>query len=1117
MGHALHHLDALADIPALPEDARRGAWRQALAELASQAADRIPVPLEGMNAPHIEESVRWALSQGLVDDLGWLSPEHGAAALYELAGALRPGEERRELGRRVLEELMQGNAATFVALAQRLSVGSRRGLTGPGIRPRVGLVLDLPVGFATGAEGLALSLLTRPDLERAWAVDPSTGSLPSRRLAARLLESAAIEALRRSTDRFGSVVSLFERPDIQATWNRLLSDREPLVWRHVASARGLLSRQIPMLEGDIVRDLADDLTPTEWRRAAASSAAAVAVDPESALERCRSILSGRVFQQDPGVAGAMVLGLSRAVDVEPDAADILLGQLVQTGGLDAIEALVQLRQEHAQANVGARAVPAARERLANGSFDPGGDDGRAALIRWLDRELESAETFTLRARSRIAVSAFVSDGAAAAHVKALECLAEVDVLLDKLESTTLASADGRHDSFLILRELDHGLLERSTLPDLLALGAHPQAALARLDAQLDRLADWLLQAEQCRSPHHGKVSHFTLHLHTLRAMLHLVDANPIVTGTSSAGRRGRKLRTARLLLDRVSRDAPSPLRRVLAASAARACDALLREEIGELSDILIIVGDRVRDEVDLTTMAEAAMEPAVVTGLQGYCRFLRGSKQAPSGSSLGPLEALDEVVRGLPVLGSPRVDALRGATLAYSSSVSALLSARCLAQVAGEGGTAPCVPPLADASAWLARLAVGARRRLDEQDVKAAVCGTALQRVDAGVEHALRGDRSPLREAVIDALAALRSELPLGLANAVDQALGRLLDLPADMQEEAPFELARPRAPISLVLPAWMPPNRVIGGFYVRRLLGFGGVGSVFVVCRVEDRSRRHASHFAMKVPEYGPDVAHTLSEAEFLDMFRGEAGALLSIPAHPNLARFVTFDAGARPKPILVMELVEGPTLQRLIQTRVLGMSQALTILDGVAAGLEAMHAIGLGHLDVKPGNVILRASEARVSSPDIDVPVRGPSLPPSDNEATPVLVDFGLAGQKIRPGCATAAYGAPEIWGYVTEGLDPLPMPADVYAFACMAYETLTGEELFRDANHLAVIASHVGHDGNPAGLAKLWSNLALAGLGNVLSWGLRRDPRMRCTISELRRGLAQLGLERWSWPLR
>src|SRR6185436_1925360 len=111
----------------------------------------------------------------------------------------------------------------------------------------------------------------------------------------------------------------------------------------------------------------------------------------------------------------------------------------------------------------------------------------------------------------------------------------------------------------------------------------------------------------------------------------------------------------------------------------------------------------------------------------------------------------------------------------------------------------------------------------------------------------------------------------------------------------------------------------------------------------------------------------------------------------------FVTFDLAARPKPILVMEFIEGTTLERLLAAGSMTTLQALDLLDGVLAGLEAMHAAGLGHLDVKPANVVVRQSGA------------------------PVLVDFGLTGRNLRPGCLTGAYGAPEVWGVAPEGFDP------------------------------------------------------------------------------------------------
>jgi hypothetical protein len=180
----------------------------------------------------------------------------------------------------------------------------------------------------------------------------------------------------------------FSSPSVQNAWKRLLSDRESLVWRHVATARGLLSDAVPELGDAIHRDLDPRLTPTEWRRAAASLAARIALHPSSALSQARSVLAGEVLQKDPGVSGAMVFGLPRAAEVEPEAAEELLVQLVERGGLDAAAALVDVRRERLREGYGAAASALAREHirrmLARGKLR---DDGQVALLEALDTEL----------------------------------------------------------------------------------------------------------------------------------------------------------------------------------------------------------------------------------------------------------------------------------------------------------------------------------------------------------------------------------------------------------------------------------------------------------------------------------------------------------------------------------------------------------------------------------------------------------------------------------------------------------------------------------------------------------------------------------------------------------
>ena len=93
---------------------------------------------------------------------------------------------------------------------------------------------------------------------------------------------------------------------------------------------------------------------------------------------------------------------------------------------------------------------------------------------------------------------------------------------------------------------------------------------------------------------------------------------------------------------------------------------------------------------------------------------------------------------------------------------------------------------------------------------------------------------------------------------------------------------------------------------------------------------------------------------------------------------------------------------------------------------------------------------------------------------------------------------------------------MAADVYAFACLTFEVLTGEVLFPGANHMAIMTSHFSHDGAPPLLGKLRRIQELEPLADALGSALRQDPRQRCSIAELRARLATFNLSHYPWPL-
>jgi hypothetical protein len=1086
---------------------RKAAWRQAVAALARAATEDGPGPLEGVQPSALLAGVRAALQAGLVDDLDWLAPAAAGVALYELASALPVGPEQRELGRRVLARVLGADAETFVEIARRMALGGGRGLASPGMRARVVLVTELPIAEGVADGPLALALASRRDLARDWIDLPSTASLHARRLAARLLERAAREGARRAAQGDDHSLRFLRAESVIRAWNRLLADRESLVWRHVAVARGLLAPWSPAYAAGITADLAATLSPTEWRRAATSAAAWVAVSPEKGLELVSRVVSQGLVERDPGVAGALLWGVPRAAEAEPEAAMEVVGRVMDVAGPGIGEAVIDLRWDLGDSPITERATLRAAALLSQrgqGARSPA-DDGAEALALEVTRDLTGGERDEpVRAQIAQALVAFATEGAKGAHARARNALAAAQASMDALEAVSRdedgaegrSGAIARRTSLAVLRDLDLSLLEHDVLAALLSLGPSEAArgSTETLDGLRDRLTEWILAREETPLTPDAKGEanspHPTLSTRRLRALLHVADGDLGDEDQDSqreARLKRRSLRITRALLERFDRDPPSPVRRTIAAALARSLDALVRAKTLDPMDALLAAARKAGSAVDLRTLSEASMSPELEHVLERYATFA----EAVSGDLRKALAAYEAFTRDMALEASARSEALHAVLVRLSAALQSLEAAASLRALESPGKSeAEAVSALEAALGALSQLTIGARGRLDPDRGRAAP-PTGLRPLSIAVARVLSGADSALREAVVAAaLDDLLAGVPKSIALLVSSAVWRMQELPRDGR--APESRAGSRS--FEALPGWISARRTIGGFYVVRPLSTGAVGSVFVATRVEDKGEEGAEQFALKVPEYSAIAARSVSEAEFLKMFREEASALMVLPQHPNLARFVTFDAGSKPKPILVMELVEGTTLERAVEAGGLGTHGTFRMLDDVLQGLEAMHAIGVGHLDLKPSNVVLRRN------------------------GQAVLVDFGLAGRHIRPGCATGPYGAPEVWGALEGRTDLAPAKADVYAFGCIAFEALTGKVLFQADTELAQIALHLAHDGFPPLLRAFAANRAMSSLAEILFSTLRRDPADRPTVASLRKDLARIApsLSGAAWPL-
>src|ERR1700680_577218 len=141
--------------------------------------------------------------------------------------------------------------------------------------------------------------------------------------------------------------------------------------------------------------------------------------------------------------------------------------------------------------------------------------------------------------------------------------------------------------------------------------------------------------------------------------------------------------------------------------------------------------------------------------------------------------------------------------------------------------------------------------------------------------------------------------------------------------------------------------STVVAGYRIDGALGEGGMGTVY---RATQLSLERV--VALKVL-----TAELSSDPDFRERFRRE-GLLQAALDHPHIV--TVYEAGAADERLfLAMRMVEGPTLKELIVRHQLDARRALRLLTQVAEALDAAHAKGLIHRDVKPQNVLVGAGD--------------------------------------------------------------------------------------------------------------------------------------------------------------
>src|ERR1041385_2301571 len=264
------------------------------------------------------------------------------------------------------------------------------------------------------------------------------------------------------------------------------------------------------------------------------------------------------------------------------------------------------------------------------------------------------------------------------------------------------------------------------------------------------------------------------------------------------------------------------------------------------------------------------------------------------------------------------------------------------------------------------------------------------------------------------------------------------------------------------------PTGCRLGPYEILVPLGAGGMGEVY-----RARDTRLDRIVAVKILR-----RHLSSNSQFLERFEREARVIASL-SHPHICTL--HDVGHQDGiDFLVMEYLEGQTLEDRLRKEPLPLDQVLQIAIQITDALDTAHRHGITHRDLKPSNIMLTKTGAKLLDFGL-AKLRATEVPPGQ---TAPLTETALTGEGTILG--TLQYMSPE----QLEG-KAADTRTDIFALGAVIYEMATGRKAFAGQSHASLIAAIMSAEPPPISTVQ---NLTPPALDHVVRTCLAKDPNAR-----------------------